>query len=151
MARAPARLAGIVGPAVRAAGCELLGVEIERARSGPLLRLYIDSEGGVQVEDCERVSRQVSAALDVEDPMGGEYVLEVSSPGLDRPLFELEHFERFTGSEVRVRLSSPIDGRRNFNGVIGGCRGDSVLVIMEDEEHALPIDNIRSANLIAQI
>ena len=98
-------------------------------------------------EDCEKVSRQVSAILDVEDPIAGEYTLEVSSPGLDRPLFTLDQFAQFEGTEVNVRLRSPIEGRRKFKGVIAEVSDDSVSVQVDNQTVALPFAEIEKANV----
>ena len=116
--QAPDNMQRPIESAVQGLGYELVGVEYLPQGRRSLLRVYIDTPGGVTVDDCERVSHQVSGVLDVEDPIRGQYVLEVSSPGLDRPLFTAEHFQRFAGSRVRLRTSPPLDGRRNFSGLI---------------------------------
>ena len=113
MPRESAELRKLLEPAVSALGFELVGVEFVSGRRG-LLRLYIDSEDGVTIDDCQAVSHQVSGLLDVEDPIQGQYSLEVSSPGLDRPLFRAADFERFAGHEVSLRLVAPVEGRRKF-------------------------------------
>ena len=136
-------------PVVEGLGYELVGIE-HRSGARGLLRVYIDHAPGVTVDDCERVSRQVSAVLDVEDPIAGEYDLEVSSPGLDRPLFEGAHFERFTGQRARVKLAVPLAGRRRFSGVIGAVRERHVVLIDGGEEHVLPLGIIASARLVPE-
>ena len=152
MRKAPPELTGIIAKAVTALGYELVGVElIARPKSGHLLRLYVDQEGGVGLSDCEKVSHQVSGALDVEDPIRGEYTLEVSSPGLDRPLFELAHFARFVGSVARVKTHAPIDGRSNYKGTIVAVESDDVILQVEDKTVRLPFANVASARLVPEI
>ena len=143
-------LEALLEPAVSRLGYELVGVEYHGGRRA-LLRLYIDREGGVSVEDCQRVSRQVSGLLDVEDPIPGPYTLEVSSPGLDRPLFRAADFQRFVGREVRIRTDVPLEGRRNFRGVLRGLRGDEVLVEVDGAELALPVERIEQARLVPEL
>lgn len=137
-------------PAVEALGYELVGVELLRNGRQSLLRIYIDTETGITVDDCERVSHQVSGVLDVEDPIRGEYTLEVSSPGLDRPLFNAEHFERFAGREVRVKLKVPVEGRRKIRGTLAGVHDGNVLVQEGDEAFSLPMDAIATARLVPE-
>jgi ribosome maturation factor RimP len=95
------------------------------------LRIYIEHEDGIAVEDCEKVSRQVSAVFDVEDPISGEYTLEVSSPGIDRPLFTANQFEQYAGSDVSLRMREPVEGRRKFKGLITEVR-DGVIALEVD-------------------
>lgn len=142
----------VLGPVVQAMGYELLGVEFFPAKSSALLRIYIDREAGISVADCERVSHQISGVLDVEDLILGHYTLEVSSPGLDRPLFELEHFMRFSGHRVRVRLTAPMDGRRNITGRLRGVEDNAKVVIdSEGETVSVPLENIQKARLIPEL
>ena len=147
MPRESAELRRLIEPAVAALGFELVGVEFKSGRRG-LLRVYIDSDDGVTVDDCQDVSHQVSALLDVEDPIPGQYSLEVSSPGLDRPLFRAADFERFAGQEVRVRLVAPLQGRRKFRGVLVGMRDDRVVVQVEEQELVVSLDEIDEARLV---
>jgi len=151
MGRAPSRLQELVAPVVAALGYELVGVEHVPQGRRSVLRLYIDRDDGITVDDCERVSRQVSGLLDVEDPIPGEYLLEVSSPGLDRPLFTAGHFQRFVGHQVRLRLTTPIEGRRNFSGVLQGMREDGVVLLVEGVEVELPLAKIDKANLVPKL
>jgi ribosome maturation factor RimP len=123
---------------------------LPRAKAGHLLRLYIDSGQGVGLDDCEKVSHQVSGLLDVEDPIAGEYALEVSSPGLDRPLFEKAHYERFLGHVARVKLSAPLNGRSNFKGPIIGVEGEELLLEVDGEPVRLPIAHVASARLVPE-
>ena len=145
------RVQELVAPVVAALGYELVGVEHVAQGRHSILRLYIDRDDGITVDDCERVSRQVSALLDVEDPIPGEYVLEVSSPGLDRPLLNAEHFQRFAGHTVRLRLTQPMEGRRRFSGLLQGLRGDQVLLLVDGVEVALPLAKIDKANLVPEL
>jgi ribosome maturation factor RimP len=144
------RLRVLLEPVVTGLGYELVGVLLLPAGRGSVLRIYIDHAPGVTVADCERVSRQVSAVLDVENAVRGSYTLEVSSPGLDRPLFTPEHFARFAGANVRVHLHVPQDGRRKFVGRLGGMRGDAVVVECEGVERLLPMRQIARARLVPE-
>lgn len=142
-------LTQLLTPVVTGLGYELVGVEWDSNGRRRVLRIYIDVEGGITVADCERVSSQVSALLDVEDPIAGAYLLEVSSPGLDRPLFTLEHFQRFIHHRVQLRLKLPVGGQRRFKGVIAGIDGDRVILRGEDNsEIAILFANIDKAKLI---
>src|SRR5437870_4341256 len=113
------------------AGMELVHLEMKREPGGLLLRLYIDKQGGVSLDDCARISRQLSAQLDVEDPIEGRYTLEVSSPGLDRPLFTDHDFARFAGRQIRLSTLVPLEGRRNFQGRLEGLVEGSVRMTLE--------------------
>ena len=141
-------VAGLVGPGGRGSWLSMLGNRVLSQGRHSLLRIYIDKEGGVLVEDCEIVSRQISGVLDVEDPIAAEYTLEVSSPGMDRPLFTLEQFALHAGEQVKIKLRSPFDGRRNFQGLLRGVEEQDVVVHVEDHEYLLPIDLIDKANII---
>lgn len=134
---------------VEAMGYELVGVELFRGgRPGLLLRVYIDSGNGIDLDDCSAVSHQLGGVLDVEDPIAENYDLEVSSPGLDRPLFELAHFDRFKGRKARLKLMTPVEGRRKLQGVLAGIEGDSVLVDEAGELYRIPFDQIDTARLV---
>jgi ribosome maturation factor RimP len=148
MAQASEKLVAIVEPAVSALGFELVGIEHVPQGRHSLLRIYIDHENGITVDDCGHVSHQVSAVLDVEDPIRGMYTLEVSSPGLERPLFTLEHYERFVGNLAEIRMHAPQNGRRKFKGRIQGVDDDEVIVEVDGDECRLPIGNIDKAHLI---
>ena len=104
----------IINPIIIDMGYELLGIEYVASGKHSVLRLYIDCDEGIGVDDCETVSRQVSSIMDVEDPINGQYNLEVSSPGIERPLFVIAHYQRFLGYDVRLRTYRPIDGKRNY-------------------------------------
>ena len=142
------KLNELIEPLVADLGYEFVGLEYRSQPKQSLLRIYIDCEGGVGLQDCESVSREVAALLDVEDPIAGHYNLEISSPGLDRPLFTLAQFARFAGEQVAVTLFAPAQGRRKFQGRILGT-GDGLVTIEHDgAELALAFDNIAKARLV---
>ena len=138
----------LIEPTVKALGLELWGIDLSQQGKYSLLRIYIEREQGVMIEDCEKVSRQVSALLDVEDPIAGEYTLEVSSPGLDRPLFSANQFEQFAGSKVNLRLRNPLEGRRKFRGSIVKVEGDNICLQVDDTEYDLVHSDIEKANIV---
>jgi ribosome maturation factor RimP len=139
------RLAGLIEPVVSGLGYELVSIEFDSHRR--VLRVYIDNDAGITLDDCTRVSYQLSGVLDVEDPIPGRYQLEISSPGLDRPLSKLEHFERFKGSLARLQLIHPIDGRRKFKAYLAGVEGDKVLIQEGGETLQIPFESIEKARL----
>lgn len=132
---------------VEALGFELWGVEYLSQGKHSLLRVFIDREEGIQVDDCARVSEQVSAVLDVEDPITGEYTLEVSSPGMDRLLFELDQYSMFVGEVLELKLRSAFEGRRNFKGVLKGIEGEDIVLQVDDHEYLLPHSAIDKARV----
>lgn len=136
--------------AVEDLGCELWGIECQRAGRFMTVRLFIDKEGGVTVDDCADVSRQVSAILDVEDPIADKYNLEVSSPGLDRPLFTLPQFERYIGQDITVHLRIPVMERRKWQGKLERIENDMVILIVDGQEQVLVFGNIQKANVVAK-
>jgi ribosome maturation factor RimP len=149
----------IAEPVCRASGYELVEVEYTRAQAGWVVRVYIDRpaevphQSGISFADCERLSRELSAVLDVEDPVPHHYSLEVSSPGLDRPLRTAAHFQRFTGDTAKIVLAEPLDGRKNFKGAIVGVEPpgpDATLVVLDVDgtRFRLPIQSIASARLV---
>jgi ribosome maturation factor RimP len=145
-----ASLRVLLEPAIEAMGFELVDTEFSGSGRQAVLRIYIDNPKGVTVDDCAQVSRQVSAILDVEDPIPGQYMLEVSSPGLDRPLVKREDFRRFAGELVKIRMSVAVLGRRNFTGHLAGIEGDTVILEMDKESFDLPFGNIEKARLVPQ-
>jgi len=151
MRQDPLHIGDMLEPGIRSLGYELVGVEYQSGgRGGGLLRVYIDSVDGVTADDCQKVSYQVSGVLDVEDPIPGHYTLEVSSPGLDRLLFRPEDFERFAGQQVKLRASSPVDGRRNFKGRLVGMRDGQVVIEQDDVEVSLPYEQVDQARLVPE-
>ena len=136
-------------PTVAALKLELLGIEFAQSGSRALLRLYIDAEGRlINIEDCEAVSREVAAILDVNDPISSNYTLEVSSPGLDRPLFKPEHFTRFMGEQVKVNLRLPQNARRRVQGRIAKVEGEMITIAEDKVEFEIAFDNIEKARLV---
>jgi len=142
----------LIRPVVEGLGFQFWGMEYLSLGKDSVLRIYIetDAEKGIDVEDCAQVSRQVSSILDVEDPIAGEYNLEVSSPGLDRPLFDLVQYQAYVGSIVSLRLRVPFDGRRKFKGQLMGIEHDEVVIRVDQDEYLLPIDLIDKANVVPQ-
>ncbi len=140
----------LIEPVVAALGCELWGIEHTRRGHRSLLRLYIDSSRGVTLTDCERVSREVTGVLDVEDPIRGPYDLEVSSPGVDRPLFTLIQLRRYIGIEVRLRLRVKIQGQRQILGVVEQVTDDAVVINMSGENIEVKWDMVEKARLVPQ-
>lgn len=140
----------LVRPSIEAMNIELWGIEfLKQGRSG-LLRIYIDKPQGVVIDDCEQVSRQVSALLDVNDPIPGQYQLEISSPGIPRPLFYPEQFARFIGEEVRIRLNQPLDGRKNISGMIRAVEGETLVLAEGDVDTPFLFSNITKAHLTVE-
>jgi ribosome maturation factor RimP len=133
---------------VEALGFELVGVEFVRAGKHSILRVFIDHEDGIDVDDCADASHQISAVLDVEEIITVEYNLEVSSPGMDRPLFNSAHYALVVGETITVKLSIPQDGRRNFKGLLLKCENDTILIRVDNDEFSLAIANIEKGNLV---
>lgn len=143
-----ARIGPTVNRIIEFAGLELVHLEFRREGAGLVLRLYIDKEGGVGLDDCARISRQVSAQLDVEDLIQSRYTLEVSSPGPDRPLSQDRDFVRFAGHRVRVTTHAPLDGQKNFIGRLEGLEEGRVRLVLEDGRTlSIPGDRIARARL----
>lgn len=138
----------LLEPAVHAVGMTLWGIEFVAQGRHSVLRLYIDSENGVSVDDCERVSHQASAILDVEDPISGEYHLEVSSPGMDRPLFTFEQMARQVGQNIKVKLQMAMAGRRNFTGTLTEAKEDKLTFVVEGQPLSISFNQIDKANLV---
>jgi ribosome maturation factor RimP len=142
-----AELADLLRATVEAMGFALWGLEFRAQGKNSLLRIYIDREAGVQVDDCAQVSRQISGILDVEDPIAGEYSLEVSSPGIDRFLFSIEQCQQYVGEWLEVKLRVPFEGRKNFSGTLVGIEDQDVVVRIDDDEYVLPFDSIDKAKV----
>jgi ribosome maturation factor RimP len=143
------QLESLFSPVVTGLGYELWGAERISQGKYSTLKIYIESENGINVDDCAQVSRQIGSLLDVDDPFKGNYTLEVSSPGLDRRLFKLEQFEIYKGAQVNLRLSQPYEGRRNFKGILCGIENEDVVVRSNsDEEILFPFESIERANVV---
>ena len=150
MAGTVEKLTDLFAPVVEAMGYELVGVEYLNRGRGSLLRVYIDQQEGITLDDCSRVSHQISGILDVEDPIEENYSLEVSSPGLDRPLFGRRDFERFIGNRVTLKLRTKISGQRRFVGKLLGMEQEEILLAVGDETLRLPLDQIDKAKLVPE-
>lgn len=146
----------LLAPAIEALDCELWGIEYQSQGRRSRLRVYIERPDGVSVDDCERVSREVSDLLDVEDVMPSAYTLEVSSPGMDRILFKAAHYQANLGSIVDVRLNFPLDGRKHIVGSLAGLEDDEIIVRPLEgdpdagEEYVVPLENVHRARLVPQ-
>lgn len=142
----------LLEPTVEGLGYELSDLELRVGGKDGVVRVFIDRDpDGVGLEDCEAVSRQISALLDAEDPIPGHYALEVSSPGLDRRLTKVEHYRRFMGENVRVKLRFPLDGRRNYSGELKAANEENIEVEVDGTSHRLPIATIESARLVPTV
>lgn len=147
MASDASRLRELVESPIEALGYELVHIELTVQDKSNVLRVYIDAPGGIRVDDCERVSRQVSAILDVEEPLQSAYLLEVSSPGLDRPLVQPQHFQRFAGERARVVMNVGVSGRRKFVGELMEADEQRVLIEVKGERYELAYADMDSARL----
>ena len=145
------KLNDLIKPAVEKMGYELTDIEIKTQDREQLVSIFIDNLTGINIEDCEIVSRQISLLLDVENPISGKYTLEISSPGLDRKLTKLNHFKRFIGNELRIKLLRSMDGRRNFRGKLLAANKESIKVQVDDQLYKFPIDMIEIARLVPLI
>ncbi len=135
-------------PTVERLGYELSDLDVKIGGKHGVLRVFIDKPDGIGLNDCEKVSRAISALLDVEDPLPGRYDLEVSSPGLDRKLTKPTHFQRFTGQTVKVQMRFPIEGRRRFRGTLVSSDDENIVVEVDGESHTLPVATIDTARLV---
>ncbi|WP_196139489.1 ribosome maturation factor RimP [Aliikangiella sp. G2MR2-5] len=145
------QLTEMLRPAAEALGYEFLGIEYISQGKHSVLRIYIDHENGINVDDCASVSHQASGILEVEDPISSQYTLEVSSPGLDRPLFTLAHFEQFVGKVVEVRCHVGVDGRRKFKGELTAVNGEQLILTVDNQEFTVDFNDVDKANLVADI
>lgn len=136
-----------IEPILQSQGLELIDVEYKREAQGWVLRIYLDREGGITVEDCAEASRELGAILEVRDLIPNRYVLEVSSPGVTRPLKRPEDFNKYQNRSVKIKLFMPLEGRRNFKGKLLGLKEDKVSVESERRIYEIPIQNIAKANL----
>jgi ribosome maturation factor RimP len=142
------RLAAIITPTIEGLGFELVRIRLMSGKRSILQIMAERPEGWIEVDDCARISRAVSAVLDVEDPISGEYTLEVSSPGIDRPLTRLKDFERYADYEVRLETTEMIDGRRRFKGVLHGVEGEEVLIEIPEGVIGVAFDWLSDAKLV---
>jgi ribosome maturation factor RimP len=148
MQTASAEIWNLILPVIEGLDYEFVGAQFGQTESGNTLRVFIDHENGIGVDDCAKVSEQLSAVLDVEEPISGRYVLEVSSPGLDRPLFDEDDFSRFVGQTVKVKTAVPQLGRRRFKGPLREVRDGVAVVEVDGEPYELPIHDIDEANIV---
>lgn len=141
-------LTELLEPTVERLGYELSDLEVRLGGRGGVLRVFIDHPDGIGLDDCEKVSLAVGALLDVEDPLPGHYNLEVSSPGLDRKLTKVEHFQRFAGETVKVQMRFPVAGRKRFRGTLVSSTDDNIVIEVDGEPHSLPLATIDTARLV---
>jgi ribosome maturation factor RimP len=141
------QLTQLLEPTVKALGYELWGIEYAAQGRHSLVRIFIDGPNGINVDDCASVSSQVSSVMDVEEPISGEYTLEVSSPGMDRLLFKLEQYSGYVGETVELRLRTAFEGRRKFKGKLKGIEGDDVVIQVDNHEYLLPHSAIEKARI----
>jgi len=146
--RSERQITELLEPTINALGIQLWGIETISQGRNSVLRVYIENEQGISIEDCARTSRQVSAVLDVEDLISGEYTLEVSSPGSDRRLFTLDQFRLFIGNEVIIRLRTPMDGRRKIKGLLVGIVDEEICIEEGGSQNQYPFDGIEKANIV---
>ncbi|OOF80971.1 ribosome maturation factor RimP [Rodentibacter ratti] len=150
MATLEQNLQEILQGSIEDLGCELWGIECQRSGRFMTVRVFIDKEGGVTIDDCADVSRQVSAILDVEDPIADKYNLEVSSPGLDRPLFTLAQYNRYVGEEILIHLRIPMMERRKWQGKLERIENDMLTLKVDNQEQTFVFGNIQKANVVAK-
>ncbi|MEN8259046.1 MAG: ribosome maturation factor RimP [Pseudomonadota bacterium] len=151
MRQAPEHLINLIEPIVVGLGYECVGIEYNPHPKHGVLRVYIDSEDGILLDDCTKVSHQLSGMLDVEDPLSGNYQLEVSSPGLDRPLFKLEHFEYFAGHIAQLRLMHAVQGRKKVTGRLKGVAGEIIRIQEGEHVYEVPYRVISKARLVPDL
>lgn len=140
-------LSQLIAPIVEDLGFVFWGLEYLPQKNGAMLRVYIDAEQGVGVDDCARCSREISGVLEVEDPISSAYVLEVSSPGMDRVLFSSKQMATYLGQAVQIKLAQPVDGARNIKGLITAVAGDEVTVSNDQKDYQFEFDNVMKARL----
>jgi len=145
-------LTALFEPVVESMGYELVGIEYHGSEHHGVLRVYIDHENGITLDDCAKVSRQISAVIDVEDPIVVAFDLEVSSPGINRPLFKITDYEKYAGLETKIKLAVALNGRKNFSGVLQGVDDrQQVIIDVDNEIFELPYHDIAKANLVGQV
>lgn len=151
MRRVSPGIESVIEPVVSGLGYEYVGAQFGQAENGQTLRVFIDTDNGVVVEDCVTVSKQLSAVLDVEDTIKSAYQLEVSSPGIDRPLFTMSHFSKQISEVIKVKMAVAVDGRRNFKGKLVAAGDDEVVIEVDGIDYNLPVSDIEEAQLVANI
>lgn len=144
------RVLDLAEPLAATRGLEVVQVQYRREAGGFVLRLFLDRPGGVTIDDCGAFSREFSDLLDVEDPVPGRYALEVSSPGLDRPLARPKDFERFSGHAITLTAAAPVEGRRHFRGTLLGLADGAVRLRVDGREYTLALSNVTKANLVPE-
>jgi ribosome maturation factor RimP len=142
-----AQLEALLDTEISGMGYEFVGCVLMQHGRGTLLRIYVDKPGGVTVEDCTKVTRHVNSLLDVEDPIQGHYTLEVSSPGLERPLFKPMHYQRVIGKKIKLKLHAPREGRRNLTGVLQAADAESITLLVDNIVMELPYHDIDKAHV----
>ncbi|MGX5174993.1 ribosome maturation factor RimP [Aliikangiella sp. IMCC44653] len=142
------KLAEMLRPAAEALGYEFIGVEYIGQGKHSILRVYIDHVNGINVDDCASVSHQASGILEVEDPIASQYTLEVSSPGMERPLFTMAHFEQFVGHQIQVRCHVGVNGRRKFKGPLISAKDEQLVISVDNEEYTLEFGDVDKANVV---
>ncbi len=141
-------LEALFAPIVEGLGYMLWGVELRSSQKHAHVKIFIDHEDGITVDDCSRVSHQISGVLDVEDPISVAYTLEVSSPGVERPLMKLEHYEQYIGQTIKVRLSWAIQDRKNYLGILKNVSDEGIIMEVDDQKIEFPLNAVKRANLI---
>jgi len=145
-------LTALFEPVIQSMGYELVGVEFQGSTHHGTLRVYIDHENGIGVDDCSAISHQISAILDVEEPIQQGYDLEVSSPGINRPLFKARDYEQFAGHSAKIKMAIAQGGRKNFKGLLQGVtEAGTVQITVDNEAYELPISDIAKANLVSKV
>lgn len=144
------QLTDLLRPVVESMGFVFWGLEFIAQGRQSMLRVFIEHENGINVDDCAAVSRQLSAVLDVEDPITQEYTLEVSSPGMDRPLFTVEQYQQYANHIIELRLRMPFEGRRKFKGQLTGVEQEDIVLVVDEHEYLLPIESIEKAHVVPQ-
>lgn len=148
--RVEQKIEALLKPTIESMGFDLWGIEYMPAGRHTLLRVYVDKEGGITVDECADVSRQVGAIMDVDDPISSEYRLEISSPGMDRLLFRPEQYARYKGKTVQVRTAVSVLGRRKLKGPMVDVSDTMVVIEVDGELFEVPYDIIEKANLVAE-
>ena len=142
------QLITLIEPVVKGLGCELWGLEYLTQGRYSVLKIFIDNKDGIDADDCARISQQVSSLLDVEDPIKGQYTLEVSSPGVDRRLFTAAQYELYKGAKLKLKLHAPYEGTRKYTGTNCGIEDGEVVLRIGDEEYLFPYEDIDRANVV---